>query len=252
MRALHVICRVNDQSDIVMGTVILQIQRKFNKVFVIGGHKNGSLTLHNYFLALGFRSVHGQFWKNNPAVIDSHDCFSDHFAEFQEDTRELDKLVQSYPDSKFVLNFRELDSYIRSLCKHLALNTELGLPFNFSDVDEVAVIGRIEKTHRFHQLALDYFTQLKLDDDVLVINVCNGENAKNKQLLDQFLGICGNSTQLPHSNHFDHVTNDQQTEFLAKHADRLRYVIEHVRIQADEYAERLNELYTARARTLIF
>jgi len=220
------------------------MQTEYNKVFVIGGHKNGSLSLHHYFLSLGMRSVHGQFWCNNPALIAANDCFSDHFAEFQDGVDKLDTLVRDYPDSRFIINFRDLNSYIKSLFKHLAINTELSEPFNFDDVDEDALIGRVQRTHNFHQAALRYFDEKRLRHNLLVINLCNGKNQKNKGMIDEFLGISDNLQELPHANHFEHVPAERQKIILNKHRSRLEYVLQHIGIPAEAYTDRLNIYYS--------
>jgi hypothetical protein len=56
-----------------------KVARAF-KVFVIGGHKNGTLCLHKWFETLGWNSVHGQHWIKNPRLISQNDVFSDNFA----------------------------------------------------------------------------------------------------------------------------------------------------------------------------
>ena len=39
------------------------------KVFCIGGHKNGTLSLSCYFERLGYRVVHGAFWVNDERLL---------------------------------------------------------------------------------------------------------------------------------------------------------------------------------------
>ena len=165
------------------------------KVFVIGGHKNGTLSIHNWFSRRGLKSFHlGSMWKQingkwdfMHVLVDKYpefNCYSDHFAEYGF-TNQIIELHNKYPEAKFILNYRPLNDYMNSLLKHL-LNGNYNndfwkWPSNFSK--------RIINTHKVNYFAVDYFKKINKLDKLLVINVCNGENEKNTRILEKFLDL---------------------------------------------------------------
>ena len=76
----------------------------------------------------------GQKYTKKHKLINDNDCFSDHFAEFHyiDSIKRLDK---KYPDSLFILNYRNLQDYMNSLLRHLLwgniLNNKLILSNNW-------------------------------------------------------------------------------------------------------------------------
>ena len=154
------------------------------KIFVIGGHKNGTYSIHNWFLERGLKSIHGNFWHQNENLIQQNDCFSDHFAEYGL-TYKIIELNEKYPEAKFILNYRPLGDYMNSLLKHL-LNGNYNndfwkWPSDFSE--------RIINTHKVNYFAVNYFKKINRLDKLLIINVCNGENIKNTRILEKFLDL---------------------------------------------------------------
>jgi hypothetical protein len=165
------------------------------KVFVIGGHKNGTLSIHNWFVRRGLKSFHlGSMWKQingkwdfMPVLVDKYpefNCYSDHFAEFGF-THKIIELNEKYPEAKFILNYRPLNKYMNSLLKHLLngnnFNSDWKWPSDFSQ--------RIINTHKVNYFAVDYFKKNNKLDKLIVINVCNGENEKNTRILEKFLDL---------------------------------------------------------------
>ena len=154
------------------------------KVFVIGGHKNGTYCLHEWFIGRGLKSIHGNFWHKKENLIQQNDCYSDHFAEFGL-THKIIELNEKYPEAKFILNYRPLKDYMNSLLKHLLNghhnNNFWKWPSNFSE--------RIINTHKVNYFAVDYFKKINKLDKLLVINICNGENEKNTRILEKFLDL---------------------------------------------------------------
>jgi hypothetical protein len=113
---------------------IVTEERNFNKIFQIGFNKCGTTSIHEFFKKNGLNSVHwdrgylartikSSIEKNRDILFgyDKYDCFTD-----MEDTlndifiytkyyKELDK---QYPNSKFILNLRPLDKWLRSRESH--------------------------------------------------------------------------------------------------------------------------------------
>lgn len=106
-----------------------------NKIFIIGFNKTGTRTLHNYFMKNGYPSLHWEYgrlakkikynYDNNLLLLTGYDqykIYSDmedyinlnyaHVMYF----KELDK---DYPNSKFILNIRNIDNWIKSRNLHM-------------------------------------------------------------------------------------------------------------------------------------
>ncbi len=162
------------------------------KIFVIGGHKCGTTSLHEWFLSKNLKSIDGQFWAGKPntsefkkELVDNNDCFSDHFAEYNKGYI-IRKLFKAYPDAYFILNYRDLESYCKSLLNHL-LNNELENKNWRWSGNGSGFANRIINTHNTNQYALKYFK--KYPKKLLVINVCNGKNIENTRKLEKFLNL---------------------------------------------------------------
>ena len=182
------------------------------KIFVIGGHKNGTVSINQWFIKRGFKSCHGQFWYENPDIIEKYDCFSDHFAEFNyapsyntpnkptmDCVHAIQELDKRYPNSLFILNYRDLSGYINSLLRHLLLGNICNKKQNIQkwslDFPGVPFYKRIINTHYTNEYAINYFKRApchnKTDNNgkLLVINICNGENEDNTKILENFIGL---------------------------------------------------------------
>jgi hypothetical protein len=105
-----------------------------NKIFQIGFNKCGTVSIHKFFIKNGLKSVHWdkgnlantikENHENNLPILKGYedfDCFSD-----MENVKmglyipilyfkELDK---QYPNSKFILNVRPIDNWIKSRLNH--------------------------------------------------------------------------------------------------------------------------------------
>lgn len=109
------------------------------KIFCIGLNKTGTSSLHKAFEILGFKSVHCLDDEGNNIKdiiqenflagdnilkgLEQYDAISDwdmapHTSEI---FKEFDK---QYPDSKFILNVRDLESWLDSREKHVKRNQE--------------------------------------------------------------------------------------------------------------------------------
>ncbi len=106
--------------------------KRSSKIFCIGLNKTGTTSLHEAFKILGFRSVHFTCDKGNIKdiiktnyekgvdlllSIDHFDAYSD----WNHPSTNLlyKKLDQQYPNSKFILNIRNLEDWLLSREKHV-------------------------------------------------------------------------------------------------------------------------------------
>lgn len=92
------------------------------KVFCIGFNKTGTTSLHEYFEQAGLSSSHDPGYQANTrtmdeaelrAYLDAYDAFSDG------ERANVPRLLELYPDAKFVLNTRGLKSWLESRVKHV-------------------------------------------------------------------------------------------------------------------------------------
>lgn len=83
--------------------------RQAAKIFVIGHPRNGTTTLHKLFEANGLKSFHdSRDWQTG-----KYDAFSD-FGQ----VRPVAAYDRSYPNARFILNFRPLRHYLNSIATH--------------------------------------------------------------------------------------------------------------------------------------
>jgi hypothetical protein len=156
--------------------------RHARKVFVIGFNKTGTSSIHIIFKNLGLPSYHGGKWRscNNLKLLRLYDCFSDGTP------RDLIKLDQMFPNSKFILQVRELETWILSRLSHIERSKRTGKHKGVAtwDVTEYAVRTWIENRNRYHIFVLNYFLNRK--QNILIINYTRDSMASQK--ICQFLG----------------------------------------------------------------
>lgn len=165
-----------------------------SKIFCIGLNKTGTISLHRAFEALGFRSLH---WggpatrrqieqamaEGRPLVegLADYDAFSDIWV-LSENFELLDR---QYPESKFILTTRDLESWLESRRRHVEkniLNKAQGhYDGNFLTVDEDAWT----RQHREHHSRVrGYFADRP--NDLLIMNIVGGDGY---DVLCPFLGL---------------------------------------------------------------
>ncbi len=152
----------------------LGLRRK--KIFAIGFNKCGTTSLHSLFLSLGLSSYHGQAWKTceNMSILHSYDCFSDGIP------KDLAKLDTVFPGSKFILQLRDLKSWVFSRLAHIermtAMDAHDGGPT--WDNTEFAIKAWIKQRNEYHLFVLSYFADRP--SDLLVVNFIRDESAAEK------------------------------------------------------------------------
>lgn len=111
--------RTTDLNDIAFGIIHARMRlhfmltpkgdRQAEKIFVIGHPRNGTTTLHRLFLANGLNSFHDSSdWQTG-----RYDTFSD-FGQL----RPVAAYDRTYPNARFILNFRPLRHYLVSIAAH--------------------------------------------------------------------------------------------------------------------------------------
>jgi hypothetical protein len=168
---------------------ILKAKRALNhlglrkkKIFAIGFNKSGTTSLHALFESLGRPSYHGVDWRacDNLDLLRSYDCFSDDIPQ------DLPKLDRMFPSSKFILQVRELDTWIYSRLAHIDRyrGVEGYKQTPTWDTTEHAVKTWIEQRNRHHLHVLSYFQDRP--SDLLVVNFIRDPSAATR--ISRFLG----------------------------------------------------------------
>ncbi|MCF2947751.1 hypothetical protein L0668_06515 [Paraglaciecola aquimarina] len=151
--------------------------RQKKLIVVIGFNKTGTTSIHRLFQSSGFKSVHWDEGKLTKKMFenamqakpilqgydDKFDVFSD--LVFRTDSYWCEgnalyrQIEQQYPNALFIYNYREMDAWLESRCKHaeqLEEQTILELHKKILDTSDIEVIKKHWKTTR-----LNYEEELK-------------------------------------------------------------------------------------------
>ena len=181
---LHIIDSVYSPKIIlIIGRMLLNYLnlRKASKIFVIGFNKTGTRSIHTIFKKIGLPSYHGGKWRScdNMRLFRLYDCFSDGTP------RSIARLDELFPGARFILQVRELDSWILSRLAHIERLKRKGRHkgVNTWDTTEYAIHNWIKRRNDYHINVLTYFYKR---DDLLIINYIRDEHASRK--ICQFIG----------------------------------------------------------------
>jgi len=188
------------------------------KVFCIGCHKAGTTTLHAFALAHGYTSLHGVTWsKPDVPLLQAHDFFSDGGGHFWSDRCDEDEnywgdwhnltyLWSYFPDSRFILQTRPLQSWLISKCLHAGWTDDTVIePDDPTKIvhDEWTWKARltirewIRARNRYHAKALAFFGK-RGRDRLCIVDVCT-DTRNAAATLRAFLRLPGDAT-LGHEN----------------------------------------------------
>ena len=184
-------------------------------------------------------------------LLPNFNCYSDHFAEFY-DTKygpnkdTILKLIKEYPEGKFILNYRNLTDYIHSLFNHISVSSVTDKLWTF-ETDSLTVIDRIKNTHKCNMDIIKIFKENNIMDKLLVINICNGHNQKNGNILKIFLNI-NNNIMLTNFHH-KYKTQKKHSKILFENGKKkykhiLEDCLKNIDITDQEYQSYLDDIYT--------
>lgn len=152
------------------------------KVFAVGYNKSGTTSLHVLFESLGLRSYHGTRWRsaNDLQLLNEYQCFSDGIP------NDLAKLDRMFPRSRFILQVRDLESWVYSRLAHIEGEKEKGTWRGDAtwDATESAVKSWIGARNDYHRFVFRYFR--RRPSDLLVVNYIRDPAAARK--ICRFLG----------------------------------------------------------------
>lgn len=184
---------VKPKARIKLRCLLNQTGMRKNKVFAVGFNKTGTTSLHTLFESLGHSSYHGIQWRScdDLALLRSYDCFSDGIP------RDLAKLDRLFPGSKFILQVRDLESWIYSRLAHIERSKETNTYHDEPEWDttEYAIKAWIRERNAHHLFVLSYFSERP--SDIIVVNFIRDESVATK--IGRFLGYNGRH-QRPKAN----------------------------------------------------
>jgi len=202
-----------------------------NKIFCIGLNKTGTSSLHEAFKILGFRSVHydcneGKIKdiisdnhknKNNLlSGIEHYNAYSDwNHPSINHLYKEFDK---QYPNSKFILNTRNLEDWLISREKHVKKKPnlkELQKKYPSSAWFNIDKKAWKKEWIELHKEIKDYFKDRP--NDFLIIDVPKGEGWEK---LCPFLEVPFPDQPFPHCNK-SNPKFYKLKKFLKKYAPKL-------------------------------
>ena len=150
--------------------------RRRRKVFAIGFNKSGTTSLHALFETLGLVSHHGTRWRESAdmTLLRSYDCFSDDVP------TDLPKLDQLFPGSRFILQVRELDTWVYSRLAHIERGKQNAAYKTHAlwNTTETSVKSWITYRNTYHCFVLSYFA--RRPQDLLVVNFVRDPDAAVK------------------------------------------------------------------------
>ncbi len=166
------------------------------KVFAIGFNKSGTTSIHHLFQTLGLNSYHGLEWRKcaDLRFFFKFDCFSDGPPD---DFMYLDK---TFMNSKFILNVRQLETWVLSRLSHIERQKEKFDNFKLWptwDTTTFAIKSWIKERNEYHISVLEYFA--KRSTDLLIIDYIRDPSAASK--ISNHLGFPGEHTK-PRENAF--------------------------------------------------
>lgn len=157
-------------------TLLNTLGLRKNKVFAIGFNKTATSSLHALFNEIGRPSYHGVRWRNllDVRLLNKYDCFSDGIPD------DLAKLDAMFPGSKFILQVRDLRSWVHSRLGHIDRYKSTA-PYNIGldwDVTETAIKIWIVQRNAYHKLVLEHFKDRP--NDLLIVNFIRDNEAAFK------------------------------------------------------------------------
>jgi len=178
--------------------VYIIINYSMEKIFCLGLHKTGTTSLHDIARNLGYHSIHSTNWHLNPAIISRHNFFCDggsHYNNLNEFNYK--KLIQLYPNSKFIINIRNIDDWIISKLKHAGWNARTKPDQSKEERHRVKyhhhcfTLKTLKNINLFIQHYLDWYIKIicffmDKKEKAIVVDITNSYNIdKLAQLLKQ-------------------------------------------------------------------
>lgn len=202
--------------------------KKSQKVFCIGFNKTGTSSIHSLFHQLGLKSLHNTIWPEISnyatdatfsAFFEENDCFSDG------EMPDIVRLDKAFPNAKYVLNVRELHSWLKSRIKWVyrkyPQKTKGPMAQEYFVDSKIAIGMWIDRRRYFHNWIIEYFKDRP--NSLLIVNVCSELNWEQKvtdflEIDKQIKGIHSNKMKLA-------KMSKEKVEFLEKRIEEMNQLL---------------------------
>jgi hypothetical protein len=156
------------------------MSKNLTKIFCIGLHKTGTTSLHKIAENNGFKSTHSTDWYYNPMKISNFNFFCDGGSHY-DNQNEIDYvfLEKTYLNSIFIINIREIKSWIISKLKHAGWREDTKIVPDNNDYKhngwKIKSLRNIQLfiTHYYNRyiMILEYF--LDKQNKAYIVDICN-------------------------------------------------------------------------------
>lgn len=185
MKSHNLIHKIMNKAVLLLSRDGPRKDKAFNKVFAVGFNKTGTTSLDALFKSLGLTPYHGVKWRtcDDLELLHSYDCFSDGIP------KDLPYLDRMFPNSKFILQVRDLDTWIYSRLSHIERLKECNKHEGGSlwDDTETSIKYWITQRNDHHLFVLSYFSGRP--SDLLIVNFIRDASASTR--ISRFLGYGG-------------------------------------------------------------
>ncbi|MEO6396110.1 MAG: sulfotransferase [Devosia sp.] len=153
----------------------LGLDRSYRKVFAIGFNKTATTSIHSVFTGCGLTAAHSILWRDSrhPLVHWPYQAFSDGIP------NDFTRLDQRFPNSRFILNTRDLTEWLDSRLEHIAKAQAAGRPtWKNWQKTEAAIVRWVHRRNEHHAKVLRYFADRP--QDLLVVNFIRDPQAASR------------------------------------------------------------------------
>lgn len=173
------------------------------KVFCIGFNKTGTSSLHNYFLHHNMTSLHNMIWQEATHYLEDQ-ALKNFLSEFQAfsdgEMANVERIVDLYPDAVYIVNTRELYSWLRSRIKWVFRNhpkkANGPMAQEYNRLGHAAIPIWIDRRNAYYAKLETVFAKRSIEAKWL--NVCSDPDWVMK--LDGCLGLSTDPDQKFHNN----------------------------------------------------
>lgn len=161
------------------------------KIFCLGLHKTGTSSLYDMAIKSKIRSTHSTNWDGNTSKLLRFNFFSDggsHYDNLNEFNYK--KLFRDYPRAKFIINIRDLRSWIISKLIHAGWNSNTVLvetPDNYTPKHQDWKVKSLRNISLFITHYINWYTKLisfflNKPNKAIIINICQQDPTQLNRL----------------------------------------------------------------------
>ena len=161
------------------------------KIFCIGLHKTGTTSLHHHALNHKLKATHSLEWVSDYSLIENYDFFSDggsHYDNIKEIN--FNELYNKYKNSFFIINIRDVKSWIISKLIHAGWNQDTKIlpdkkKYNHNNWKHKSYLNiQLFIKHYYNRYIkiLEFF--IDKQDKSCIVDICNNKIDNLKTVFD--------------------------------------------------------------------